>query len=317
MTEVKESAKGTMEQVPKLSLFGFLPAQALLSQFDAGLIASPKSKEDLLKAWEASHEGISRLGPSGRSFVTPADIRDIDSNEGNPVKTLSLRLKTYSPFDSHQTAISLVRVNKLVTPQLMVNLHRLQRRALIAKDSTLENLLEISFEPGKNPEPVIRQTIGMGPNGGALMFTSYDEDIRLHQPPLFRNLNLSEKDDRSATLESICFPVGGGLPFAYAFKVEIHPGIFRLVLANGIHRVASAAMAGLEFMPMALCDLTPMELPDQFVDAPKAMLLDPNFNAPIISDFANEQVAIKLSHYRQLRTVRFNWNFEQYAVGLR
>ena len=76
-------------------------------------------------------------------------------------------------------------------------------------------------------------------------------------------------------------------------------------------------MAGVEFLPLALCDLTPMELPDPFVDSPKAMLLDPNFNAPLITDFSNEQVVIKLNHYRQLRTVRFNWNFELFAVGLR
>lgn len=211
MSEVKGIGDEGMRQVPKLSLFGFLPAQALLSQFDAGLIAGPTSKEQLLKAWEASHEQIMRLGSPTRSFATSVDIQDITGVDVEPVEALSRRLKTYPPFDSHKTAIRFVRVYKLVTPQLMLNMDRLHRRASLTKDSSPWELLEVSFDPGNSPEPVVRQTIGMGPNGGALMFTSYDEDIRLHQPPLFRNLSLSETDTQSATLQSICFPVGGGL----------------------------------------------------------------------------------------------------------
>ena len=303
--------------VTKRSLFAFLPAQALLQQFDAGYIAHPTSKDELLEAWESARKELAKLGPSSRSFFTPADYRDLVGVPSDSVEELVRRLKSYSPFDSHPTAVRVVRVAKLVTPQLMVNMARLERRASLKRDLTDQELFGVSFEAGRNPEPVVRQTLGMAPNGGSLMFTSYDEDIRLHQPPMFRKLSISEKDRRSTELESICFPVGGGTPFAYAFKVELLPGVQRLILANGIHRAAAAALAGVEWLPLAVCDLTAMELPDQFVDTPKPMLLDPGFNAPTIADFTREGVVINLDYYRQLRTVRFNWNFENYAVGLR
>ncbi|MGA7861014.1 MAG: hypothetical protein WCB19_04065 [Thermoplasmata archaeon] len=93
-------------------------------------------------------------------------------------------------------------------------------------------------------------------------------------------------------------------------------GFHRLILANGIHRAAAAAMAGLDKIPLALCDLSQLELPEPFVETPRAMLLDPTFRPPMVSDSGDSKLSNKLSVYKPPRTVRFNWNFENYTVGI-
>jgi hypothetical protein len=303
--------------VEKISLAGVLPAPALLSQLDAGLIASPSNRVELLAMWERSNRAYQRVGPASRSFSTDEDLRPLEGVTGDRVERIAARLKNYPPFDAHPTRILLANVRKLVTPQLTVTIGRMERRAKFAKRVTADGLFDMAFGAGSDPEPVFRQTLGLAPNGGALIFTSSDEDIRLHHPPQFRSLRINQNDTEGPELESICFPVGGGTPFVQVLRIQMGPGLARLILANGIHRVAAAARAGVEWFPAATCDLSPVELPDQFVDLPKALLLDPNFNAPLAADFADESVAIHLQCHRQLRTVRFNWNFENYSVGLR
>jgi hypothetical protein len=304
-------------RIEKLGLFGVLPAAALLSQFDSGQISSPDSREKLLELWKKSNLGFSRSGAPSRSFANETNLRPLDSASSETMRTILERLRNYPPFDSHPTALYSVDVNKLVTPQLVVNVDRMSRRGAFKKDASEANLLNLFFEPGGSPETVNRQVIGIGQNGGSVMYTSFDEDIRLHQPPLFRQIPVSETDRRSVSLDSICFPVGGGTPFAWAIKVPIAPGIFRLLLANGIHRAVAAAAAGLDSIPLAVCEFSPLEIPDPFVELPRGLLLELNSNAPMIVDFTNPELALRIQFYRQLRTVRFNWNFEQYAVALK
>ena len=66
-----------------------------------------------------------------------------------------------------------------------------------------------------------------------------------------------------------------------------------------------------------ITDFQPVEVPDPFVETPRQLLLDPGANAPTISDFANPSIAIELQYHRQLRTVRFNWNFESYLLSVK
>jgi hypothetical protein len=178
-------------------------------------------------------------------------------------------------------------------------------------------LFELAFETRGQPETIVRQILGMGPNGGAVIFTSYDEDIRLHHPPVYRTIPINEKDDGSAKFESVCLPVGGGLPFASAFRIECAPGASRLILNNGIHRIYRLAHAGYERCPLLVTDLIPLELPEQFVDVPKGILLNPAANPPLITDFLNGDVVIPLDYHGVLKTIRLNWSFEQYVTVLR
>lgn len=128
---------------------------------------------------------------------------------------------------------------------------------------------------------------------------------------------MNEKDTASPSFESVCLPVGGGQPFGVAYRIQIAPGISRLILGNGIHRVYSLAGAGYEWCPLLVCDLIPLELADPFVDMPKSILLDPNSNPPLITDFLNNDMVIPLNYYTLLKTIRLNWNFEQYVTVLK
>lgn len=303
--------------IEKLSLHGLLPAQALLSQFDAGQIAIPAKREEVLNAWTSASQSYAARSNPAASFIAAPDVKEYDGLPKEQVADMVARLKNYPPFDTHSTQIAWVPTSKLVTPQLSITVPRLTKRATMSSGMNQTQLFTAMFQAGTSSDPIYRQTLGVGPNGGAILYTSYDEDVRLHQPPLVRKLPINENDPSSAALEGLFFPVGGGTPFATAYRIQILPGVQRLIVANGIHRAAAAALAGMDKIPFAVCDLSPLELPDPFVETPKTMLLDPNFHPPMVSDFANPKLAIKLGVYRPLRTVRFNWNFENYTVGIR
>lgn len=306
-----------MPTVTKLSLYGALPAQALLAQLDGGALAPPLDRPTLLAKWQGSNAAFRATGLPSRSFVQDRDIRPLPSKLAKDVQAVIDRASTYSPFESHPLTAAVVQIEKLVTPQLTVNLERIRRRGPLSKDASIGELVQYMFHSSIGAPEISRQTLGLAPNGGALMFTTYDEDVRLHQPPLFRSLPANDKDPKAPSLETISFPVGGGSPFPYAMRVPILPGLSRLVLANGIHRTAAAAIAGVKEVPMLVGEFQPLEVPDPFVETPRQLLLDPNSNAATIADFANKSVAIELEYYRQMRTVRFNWNFESYLLSVR
>src|SRR5947209_10068689 len=60
--------------VRKLTLYSVLPPQGILSQLDAGFIASPSDRATLLSLWQKANSAYSKTTPD-RSFSTPADLR--------------------------------------------------------------------------------------------------------------------------------------------------------------------------------------------------------------------------------------------------
>ncbi len=252
-----------------------------------------------------------------RSFATDNDIRPVSDVEEAHLNQVLGRITKYAPYDTHETKIVCARISRLITPQIAINDARAIARAPVVAGMTDAELLKLMTEAAGTPEAITRQALGMGPSGGALLFTSFDEDIRLHHPPQFRTLPVSSSDSESPSFENICFPIGGGIPFAAAYRVDITPGVTRLILGNGIHRAYRLAAAGYEWCPLALTHVTPMEVPEQLVDLPKDFLLSPEANPPLIADFLDKSAAIQLDYYRVLKTIRINWNFEQYATVLK
>jgi hypothetical protein len=307
----------TAPKKQKLTLFSVLPQPILLSQLDGGFIAEPKDRAALQEIWQKANHAYGEVGPASRSYANLDDVRRIDDAPGGKIEKTLRRIKLYAPYDSHPTEIVNARISKLVTPQISITLSRAQRRAEIKPNMSTDELLSVMFESKGEPEPITRQILGIAPNGGALIFTSYDEDIRLHNPPQFRRIPINDKDSRSPSLESVCHPIGGGLPFAAAYRISFGGGISRLILSNGIHRVYALAKAKYEWCPIAVCDLSPIEIPEQFVDLPKEILLNPNQNPPVITDFLDEKVTIGLSMHAVLKTIRLNWNMEQYVTVLK
>lgn len=303
--------------VRKLTLFSVLPQHELMAQLDGGFIANPSDREELRRQWERASRFYAECDTGTRSFLSPDDIRPLEGGDTKRAESLIRRVRTYPPYDTHTTDAYNARISKLVTPQIVVNPSRAERRADVKPGMTPIELFELSFKPRGQPETIVRQMLGVGPNGGAVLFTSYDEDIRLHHPPVYRTLAINEKDESSPAFESVCLPVGGGLPFASAYRIQCAPNMIRLVLNNGIHRAYQLAHAGYEWCPLLVTDLIPLELPEIFVNLPRGFLLDPNSNPPLITDFLNNDLIIPLDYHGVLKTIRFNWNFEQYATVLR
>jgi hypothetical protein len=306
-----------MSTVPKLSLHGILPAQALLGQLDSGALAPGMDRSSLLAQWQKSNQAFRELGNPARSFVQDADLAPVPDGVAEDVTREIRRAVHYSPFDSHPPRAVVVPIGKIVTPQLSINLERVRRHGEISREASIEDLSRYMFHSLASGPEISRQVLGMAPTGGALFFTTYDEDVRLHQPPIFRTQPINDRDPSAQQYETVCFPIGGGTPFPYAMRIPIAPRVSRLVLANGAHRTAAAALAGVSRIPLLVCDFQPVEFPDLLVDMPRQLLLDPTFNAPTIADFANKSVTIELEFCRQLRAVRLNWSFESYLLSLR
>src|SRR5207245_7789304 len=131
------------QRVRKLTLFSVLPATALLSQVDAGFVSDPADRRDLMGLWGKANQAYNRSGTSFRSFVTPEDVRRLDHADGGRVAEMKERAKAYAPYDSHPTDILNVRISKLVTPQITINLSRAERRAFVGHDLTELDLFEI------------------------------------------------------------------------------------------------------------------------------------------------------------------------------
>lgn len=299
----------------KITLFSVLPPQSILAQFDAGFIAEPSSKEKVLGLWQNANKAYKSVGTPSRSCLRPGDIRTVpDTSDTNEFLS---RVKKYPPFDSHNSGIYEVRLSRLVTPQVVINIQRANERMDVAKENLDgDSLNKIMFASKGSNRGINRQILAIVPNGGALLFTTYDEDVRIHHPPQYRVIGINEKDPSSPAYENVCFPVGGSTPFASAFRV-INGAATRLILNNGIHRAYKLAEMGYEWMPIIVTDLLPIELQDPFVDLPKSLLLDPNENPPLITDFLNSNIVIPLLFYQVLKTVRLNWNVEQYMTVLK
>ncbi len=309
--------KTSLPSIHKLTLYSALPAQGLLAQLEMGFISEPANRERLLALWKDASQAYNNLGGPARSFLSPDDIRPVEGVDESLVENTLARIKLYAPHDSHQTTINLVRISKLVTPQITLNLSRAQRRATVKHNMKPEEIFNIAFGDAGKPEPITRQILGVAPTGGALVFTSYDEDIRMYNPPEHRRIPVNELDGESPSFESVCFPVGGGYPFASALRIPVASGATRLILMNGIHRIYKLGEAGERWCPLAISDFVPMELQDPFVELPKAFLLDPNANPPLITDFLAPNVTIPLDYFTLLKTIRLNWNIEQYVTVLK
>jgi hypothetical protein len=302
--------------VSKLALYPALPPQPLMSQFDAGFIASPSDRGALQRDWERASRAYNRAPNPSRSYLEPDDIRHLEGVNPSDLSRTLERVRLYPPFDSHPTSLVAVRVAKLVTPQLTVSLPRARRRAEILGHASDAELFDVSFAPSGAPEPINHQILGQAPNQGATMFTSYDEDVRPH-PPMFRDLRLEERDPLSQVLPSLSIPVGGGIPFIMGYRIELSQGLERVILANGVHRAFRVAEAGCEWLPLALCALAPLELPPQIVELPNQMIASPMANPPLLTDFLDPDVALHLEYHPVMKVVRVIWQVEQYATVLR
>jgi hypothetical protein len=300
----------------KLSLHAVLPQQALLAQLEGGLIANPSEPILLLHAWENANRSYAQCGRASRGTLLPEDVQPLQGIEALEIESALQRVRLYAPFDTHGVALFDAKVSKLITPQVTLNVARAASRSPRPGMSAGE-IFRVAFEGSRKADPITRQVLGMHPNGGSILFTSFDEDIRLHHPPVYQDVPINKKDDRSAMLQAVCLAIGGGCGFIFAYRVDIGNGITRLIIMNGVHRVYELAKAGFQTVPVAVCDVHPMELPDPIVDFPKQILLDPQFNAPVITDFLNQDVVLELDYFPVLKTVRLNWSFEQYATVLK
>jgi hypothetical protein len=306
--------------VRKLTLYSCLPLATLYQQLDAGVVSNPPDKAGLQALWVPASQSYATVGTSSRSYALASDVQPLQGVGPQKVQNTVSRMRLYSPFDTHGFDIYDVNIGKLVTPQISINTVRATSRASIMQNMTNDQLFDVCFNAGAQPPPINRQVISQQASNqvsaGSLMFTSYNEDVRPY-PPMFANVSSNPNDPQANLVEAACLPVGGGSPFAWAFRVKIDSTNTRLYLCNAIHRVYALAQAGYTTCPLAVVDLNVSEFPLQLVDLPRDFLTDANRNPPLMIDYLNPSVVVPLDYYLMLTTVRINWQSEKYTTVLR
>jgi hypothetical protein len=297
--------------IEKLTLYSVLPFQVLLSKFDSGLIAEPSDKNTLYKLWEKTSRAYTGIGPGSRSLLGNGDIREIDDIPKSKKESLINRILLYPSFES-KTNIFYVRISKIVTPQVVINLLRAQQWSKIKKGMSAEELCDLMLEVRDCSVGINQQILAERSNGGSMLFTSFNEDMRFHHLPIYQKSALNGNDPTGPMVDGVCFKIGGGVSFASAYNVQIEAGKSRIIVTNGIHRIYKLAEQGYEWCPLAVTDIAPSELPDSLVQISNNTLLNPDSNPPVISDFLKKDITIPLGFFRLLTTIRLNWNFEQY-----
>lgn len=300
--------------IPKLTLFSVLPIGVLISNFEAGNIAKPSNKSELQILWKKADQEYQKLDGS-RTNLTSDDVKTLQLSNNDKIIKMENRLKKYPPYDIYPFGIYDVKISKLITPQLTVNLNRAEKRTKLKENMSMDDLFDLMFDVSQNKPEIIRQVLGLTDKSGLIQFTSYDEDIRVHIPPHYVDLPVNTQDSDSLNLETTSFLVGGGYSFANAYKINVGHNNTKLILSNGIHRVYRLAIAGYERVPLPVIDITPKELPNPFVDFKHDTLMGKS--PPLLIDFLNKNVIIPLEYFTQLKTLRFSWNIESYTTVLK
>jgi hypothetical protein len=177
------------ELIEKKSLRALLPPQAIVSQLEAGFIAEPSGKEELLRVWENANRNYKSVGPASRSFTSPDDTREIDVSVYPDISSVMSQIGLYQPFDTHKGSLCYVRTTKLVTPQIEINTSRADQRVEDLNPNISEkDLISLMLGLKGKFNPINRQALGFASNGGSIIYTSYDEDIRIYHPPQYRSL---------------------------------------------------------------------------------------------------------------------------------
>lgn len=277
-----------------------------------GLITEPSKKDVLEGMWRRAKLSYIQK-TSDRSLVGPDDVLPFEDVSRAKIDSVLKRIKLYQPHDSHPTGIYKVRLAKLVTPQININLKRAEGRVDVKAGMTQAELFSVAFESKPHPQPIHKQIIGRTPDNGAFLFTSYDEDLRAHQP-LYRKIPVNEKDDVGPVFDGACFPIGGGLELINAFRVRIGSEATRIILMNGIHRIYRLIATNHEWCPMILTDFDISEVGDPIVELSKELVLNPKLNPPLVADFADSKLALTLTYFSALVTVRLNWSVERYST---
>lgn len=302
-----------MPTIRKLSMYSSIPFGFLLNQSDVGLVAEPK-REQLQPIWVKANQAYIKLGGPGRSYLSQSDVMGINGLDKTKVETALKQIKLYSPHDVHQTGIYNIRLNKLVTPQLLINQKRAEQRADAKAGMSSSQLFDVVVSRPPHDELVTKQILGMTPDNGAFLFTTNDEDVRPHTP-IIRRVLLNEKDQHGPEYDSLSFPIGGSFPpFANAYRIKIDGINSRVIINNGVHRLFSLLSKGNAWCPVIVTDIDPNELPDPFVNFNREALVNPQSNPPMLADFLNKDVVIPLEYYPVKNTMKINYTIERYPT---
>jgi hypothetical protein len=296
--------------VTRRVLLGVNNFQWIVGQLEAGAIASPTSKADLKRVWTRSRNAYRQSTSANRSFLSDDEFQE---PEGIPDADRTTLLRTAGrawPFNVTDLELKSVPIAKLITPQLTINTERVERQSNPGENVGDSGLLSYLTFAGKGVLPVWWQLTALSPTEGSALFTSENEDIRAILPPTVRSLPQSPSDSDSPLHDTLCLQVGRGGTFAFGIKVKLGPGISRLVLLNGVHRLSNLARLGFEWVPLPICEFELGDLPPILGELATQFAFNPAANPPTVPDFWSDELGPELKFYHQLRSVRISWKME-------
>ena len=304
--------------VEKLSLHAAWKAlpRALVQHLEKGLLVSPASKAELKAAWTQRHAVYKHSSNPVRTIAQIDDVRDLSEIPQAEMEEVIRRVRRYPPYDTLKSELKAVRISRLVTPQLSVNLQRGIQLVPTAGAMTERQKFDIAFLPKRKPLKIDRTREPLGPWSTSEHFSIEDADVRVHLPPQMRALPLSLEDPQSDEAEALCFFVGRGTPFVAVHAIPTSTTTTRFVITNGIHRTYRWALRGEEWVPAVFVQGAGGPPTGQVADTTWGVLANPTTHMPLLGDFLRDDIAMRLTYRREVNRMTLKWEYEAHPDPL-
>jgi hypothetical protein len=277
-----------------------------------GLLVSPATPAELKDLWSPRHASYKHSSNPERTVAQQDDLRDVEGIPETEQEAVLTRVRCYPPYDKQPLSIRLIRLARLVTPQLTIYSQRLHEEPATHGPLSDRSKFEMAFPPNGGTIEVQHARDRKGLWAGAEHFSITDPDVRIYLPPQIRTLKVSQSDPASDAAQALCFFIAKGSPFIAVNAVSIGDSRARFVVANGIHRLYRLAYLGEEWAPVVFVEAPGGRPDDQIADFTWGLLANPKAQVPLLVDFLRPEVTMDLEYRPEVNRMTLNWQCEQH-----
>jgi hypothetical protein len=296
----------------KLSLHGIINRlpQWIRDQYRDGLIESPGKISALQEQFKHVHESWSSVAKVERTTAHTDDIREFDSFDVPNQTRILDRARLYEPYHSLSISLKWFKIDRLTTPQLGIDLDR--SAGLLSADQPRDDqaIARLCLDPETFIPKVTVRKARNSLQEGEVELESEDEDVRIHLPPVIRQLRAIDSDPLGAVGPAITFVAAKGAPFVSVAAVPIGGTKARFVVYNGIHRIYRIRELGLEWVPAILVAFPQGNFPASHGDLAGSEIIAPSSTLPLFGDFFNPALIVKIRYRPLTRVLRVRWDYD-------
>ncbi|MDA4114201.1 MAG: hypothetical protein OK474_09165 [Thaumarchaeota archaeon] len=297
------------------------PIGALSEREVAEIRTDPLCADDvgidaLMSEWHAKSD-IFRSLPREPLGVLDSDLLPLNLSAQIEEKVQTL-LSSYRVYLPNTYDLALVPISRLVSPQKYIH----QEHARSSFDGVSRMLTDDENARFCIGTPVRDAKIDAAflgcPKGETAeefnflyQFSSDDQNIRYIPPmPLkpLQDLDIADGSAANYGVKAVTVSVGPGLPFVHILKVPVgldgigRRPVFRLIIANGVHRIFRLAELGNTHVAALVQTMDWQELPPTFIETPRDLLLGPG--ALKVTDMVNGAITRTFRWKKSKRVIK-------------